>query len=105
MRQQVVEIAAKLYQARESVRRLFPVNWPQAVAPHMRCIRALVLNRKLSVVEATKTCITEAMNQGQPETATLFMAACVEILEPTVATRTEPPKQERKPCTAKPSSP
>ena len=88
-----VQMAAKLYEARDAVKFLYdhkdPAKYQQVIEEHQGFIRMMMEKEKCGeVAAATKLCrmVQEKYPSGGEITQLCLMAACVEIVEPSIVT-------------------
>lgn len=81
--EQQIQMAAKLYSARDTVRRLWADDWREMIRDQTQVIMTLMEREHCNEIEAMIKACQKAMEQGHDaHTAILFMAACVEMVEP-----------------------
>lgn len=80
-----IEIAVKLYRAREAMKSLFRDEYPAKVHELQILIRRAMVKWNLDEIPTTMK-IVEALQEQEPDsemTQALFLAACVELIAPT----------------------
>lgn len=82
-----VKLAARLYKARDAMRRLYGHDYPKKVAMFQEFIRAEMTKRKLDAINATMSLVAglQKHDSGSGMTQALVLAAYVEMIEPSEA--------------------
>jgi hypothetical protein len=80
--EKAVSIAARFYEARTRVREILGDQWRPVIQKYMDAIRKLGAKNNLSTLDAAKVCIQFSLQDQDAIGAMKFMAACVEIIEP-----------------------
>lgn len=80
--EKVIGIAAKLYQARRLCRELMGDVYAQVIKTYKDAIRRVMFEKHLDTLQAAALCIQTATHDGDAIGAMKYMAACVEIIEP-----------------------
>lgn len=77
-----IKIAAKLYRCRDTAKRFFKDNFYERIEPHTHIIKEVMKSNQVDVLPAILIISETNMYQDNGMTQMLFMAAAVEILEP-----------------------
>lgn len=82
MNEKVFSIASKFYEARTRVREILGDQFRPVIQKYMDAIKKLGANNNLSTLDSAKVCIQFSLQDQDAIGAMKFMAACVEIIEP-----------------------
>lgn len=79
-----VKITAKLYKCRDTAKGLFKEEIKSKLEPYTDIIKKVMEANKEEVLDAVLRISTTKMYQGEPMTQMMFMAAAVELIEPSL---------------------
>jgi hypothetical protein len=77
-----IKIAAKLYECRDTAKRFFREKYAERLKPYMHIVQEVMKANELEVLEAILKISKTQTNQEDGMRQMLFMAAAVELIEP-----------------------
>ena len=77
-----VQMAAKLYECRDTAKRFFREEYAEKLKPYTHIIQAVMKANNLEVIPALLKISETETYSGNGMTQMLFMAATVELIEP-----------------------
>lgn len=81
MTESQIRTAAKLFDARDSMRRLHGDNWPQKIKEISPIIRGVAAEGKVSILSAAIQIAHKASEDGQPMASVMVLAVACELSE------------------------
>ena len=81
MTEKLIRITAKLYDARDAMRRMHGNNWPKKLDEISPIIRAVAKEGKTSILSAAIQIAEKASKDGQPMVSVMVLAVACELSE------------------------
>lgn len=77
-----IKIAAKLYECRDIAKMIYKNEYKEEIQPYIDALKKIMKAKDLQVIPALLLISKTDLYQGSGMTQLMFMAAVVEILEP-----------------------
>jgi hypothetical protein len=85
MNEKAISIAARFYEARTRAREILGSQYQPTISKYIGCINRLCSRENITTLQAAQACIKFSLQDQDAIGAMKFMAACVEIIEPSNA--------------------